>query len=337
VREDWKVGQGATYVRNEKYVPRQEPINMWSGGKVANFDRIEWVTIPDPATQAAALQKHEVDWVENPLIDLTPQLRKSPGIKVEVFDAFGSLMVMAFNFYHPPFDNVKLRRAVLSAVNQKDFVDSVVGEQQNLGRVGCGVFPLASPYSTMAGMEALTGPRDIEKSKRLVAESGYKGEPIVLMVPSDQANLVQEDQVANALFKALGLNVEYTVLDWGTMLQRRNNKEMPDKGGWTAYCTAWVGMSVASPLTHTPLRTNGEVAKAWWRPTDPVFEQLRDQWIDAPDLAAQKKICDQIQMRAFEEVPFIPLGQWFQPTAFRDDLTGFARSPFPVFWGVKRT
>ena len=55
-----------------------------------------------------------------------------PGIKVEVFDTFGSLMVMAFNFYHPPFDNVKLRRAVLSAVSQKDFVDSVVGEQQTL-------------------------------------------------------------------------------------------------------------------------------------------------------------------------------------------------------------
>ena len=337
IREDWKTGQGAAYARNEKYVPRQEPISMWAGGKTANFDRIEWVTIPDPATQAAALQKNEVDWVESPLIDLAPQLRKSAGVKVEVFDKLGSLMVMAFNFYHPPFDNVKLRRAVLSAVSQKDFVDSVVGEQQTLGRVNCGVFPVASPYATAAGMEALTGPRDLEKSKKLVAESGYKGEPIVLMVPSDQANLVQEDQVANALFKSLGLNVQYTVLDWGTMLQRRNNREMPDKGGWTAYCTAWVGLSVASPFTHTPLRTNGEATKAWWRPTDPVFEQMRDQWLDAPDLAAQKKICDEIQLRAFQEVPFIPLGQWFQPTAFRDNLSGFAASPFPVFWGVKRT
>jgi peptide/nickel transport system substrate-binding protein len=77
--------------------------------------------------------------------------------------------------------------------------------------------------------------------------------------------------------------------------------------------------------------------QAWWRPTDATFEQLRDQWLEAPDLSAQKKICDQIQLRAFEEVPFIPLGQWFQPTAFRNDLSGFANSPFPVFWGVRRT
>jgi peptide/nickel transport system substrate-binding protein len=336
IRDEWKLGSGAAYARNEKYVPRQEPISMWAGGKVANFDRIEWKTIPDPATQAAASQRNEVDWVEAPLIDLAPMLRKAPGIKVEVFDKFGSLMVMAFNFYHPPFDNVKLRRAVLSAVNQQDFVNAVVGEQTELGRVGVGIFPLASPYATTAGMEALTGPRDLEKSKRLVAESGYKGEPIVLMVPSDQPNLVQEDQIANALFKSLGLNVEYTMVDWGTMLQRRNNKEMPDKGGWTSYCTAWVGLSVASPFTHLPLRTNGAAMQAWWRPTDAVFEQLRNDWLDAPDLAAQKKICDQIQLRAFEEVPFIPLGQWFGPTAFRDNLTGFAKSPFPVFWGVKR-
>src|SRR5262249_36856551 len=161
------------------------------------------------------------------------------------------------------------------------------------------------------GMEALTGPRDLDRSKRLVAESGYKGEPIVLMVPSDQPNLVQEDQVTNALFRSLGLNVQFTELDWGTMMQRRNNKEMPDKGGWTSSRAAGVGPSGPSRFTHLPLRTNGAATQAWWRPTDATFEQLRDQWLDAPDLAAQKKICDQIQLRAFEEVPFIPLGQWF--------------------------
>jgi peptide/nickel transport system substrate-binding protein len=120
------------------------------------------------------------------------------------------------------------------------------------------------------------------------------------------------------------------------MLQRRNSRELPDKGGWNSYCTGWVGLSVASPFTHTPLRTNGEAMKAWWRPTDAVFEQLRNDWLDASDLAAQKQICDQIQLRAFQEVPFIPTGQSFSPTAFRDDLSGFAQSPFPVFWGVKR-
>ena len=336
LRDEWKAGSSAAYARFDKYVPRQEPISMWAGGKVANFDRVEWKIIPDPATQAAALQRGEVDWVEQPLIDLTPMLRKSPDIKVEVFDTLGTLMVMAFNFYQPPFDNVKLRRAVLAAVNQQDYVDSVVGEQTALGRVGVGVFPLASPFASTAGMAALTGPRDLDAARRMVAESGYKGEPIVLMAPTDQPQLVQAAQVTNALFKSLGLNVQYTSLDWGTLIQRRNSREAPDKGGWNCYCTGWVGLSVATPFTHTPLRTNGTAASAWWRPTDDKMEQLRDAWLDAPDLATQKKICDEIQLRAFDIVPFIPTGQSFSPTAFRSNLTGFAKSPYPVFWGVKR-
>ena len=195
LRDEWRAGSSAAYARNEKYVPRQELISMWAGGKVANFDRVEWKIIPDPATQAAAIQRKEVDWVEQPLIDLTPMLRKAPGVKVEVFDKLGTLMVLAFNFYDPPFDNVKLRRAVLSAVNQQDYVNAVVGEQATLGRVGVGVFPLASPYASTAGMEAITAPRDLDKSRRLVEQSGYKGEPIVLMVPSDQPTLVQTDHV----------------------------------------------------------------------------------------------------------------------------------------------
>ena len=336
VPSEWKAGAGAVYLRNEGYVPRAEPVSMWAGGKVANFDRIEWHTIPDPATAAAALQRGEVDWVETPLIDIVPTLSKSPGVKVDVFDKLGSWMMMAFNHYQAPFDNVKLRRAVMAAVNQQDFVDAVVGDQKNLGRVGVGYFPPASPYANAAGIEAVTGARNLEAAKRMVAESGYKGEPIVLMSPSDQPNIQQMAQVANALLKSLGLNVQYVSLDWATMLQRRNSKEAPDKGGWSCYCTSWVGLSVASPATHLPLRGDGFKSNAWWRPMNERIEKLRDAWFDAPDLAAQKAICADIQRMAFAEVPVIPLGATFQPTAFRDTLSGFARSPYPVFWGVKK-
>ena len=336
VPSEWKAGASALYLRNDRYVPRAEPASMWAGGKVAHFDRVEWLTIPDPATAAAALQRGEVDWVESPLIDLVPSLSKLPGIVVNSFDKLGNWMMMAFNHYQPPFDNVKLRRAVLAAVNQQDFVDAVVGDQKNLGRVGVGYFPPSSPYASSAGLEAITSPRNLDAARKLVAESGYKGEPIVLMSPSDQASIQQSAQVAAALLKSLGLNVQYTSLDWATMLQRRNSKEAPDKGGWSCYCTSWVGLSVASPATHLPLRGDGFKSNAWWRPMNERMEKLRDAWFDAPDLAAQQKICEDIQRMAFAEVPEIPLGLTFQPTAFRNTLSGFVRTPYPAFWGVRK-
>ena len=68
--DEFVTGSHAAYARHEGYVPRQEKASSWAGGKVANFDRVEWKFIPDPATAAAALQTGEVDWVERPLFDL---------------------------------------------------------------------------------------------------------------------------------------------------------------------------------------------------------------------------------------------------------------------------
>jgi peptide/nickel transport system substrate-binding protein len=336
MRDQWKAGAGALYVRNEKYQPRSEPISMWAGGKQCHFDRIEWTTMPDPSTAAAALQRGEIDWLDGPLIDLVPQLRRTQGVTVNLFDQLGNLMSLFFNQHQPPFDNVKLRRAVLAAVLQQDYVDAVLGEQaKELGGVGVGVFPPKSPYASKAGLELMLG--NMAQAKRMVAESGYKGEPIVLMSPSDIASIKTTSLVAEAMMKQMGLNVQFTSLDWGTMIQRRNSGEPVDKGGWSSYTTSWTGLSINTPATHLPLRANGRAASAWWRPTDPEQEKLRDAWFDAPDVAAQKKIAEDIQRRALENVMFAPLGLQFAPTAYRSNLTGFARSGFPVFWGVRKT
>jgi peptide/nickel transport system substrate-binding protein len=66
------------------------------------------------------------------------------------------------------------------------------------------------------------------------------------------------------------------------------------------------------------------------------MEKLRDAWFDAPDLAAQQKICEEMQRMALEQVQFIPLGLSYGITAFRDNLSGFAKSAYPVFWGVRK-
>ena len=103
-------------------MPRQEAPSFYAGGKVANFERVEWIVQPDSATAAAALQKGEVDWIEQPLIDLCPMLRKSPDVLVKVNDPFGWQPIIGLNHLNPPFDNPKLRRALLPALDQKAFV-----------------------------------------------------------------------------------------------------------------------------------------------------------------------------------------------------------------------
>src|ERR1700677_1235509 len=253
---EWVSGARAVYARFDGYAPRQDAPSFYAGGKVAHFERIEWIVQPDSATAAAALQKGEVDWVEQPLIDLCPLLRTSPGVVVAVNDPFGWQPIIALNHLTTPFDNPKLRRALLPALDQKAFVTAVIGEQAALGRVPGGYFADGQPMASHAGLEVLTRPRDLPLAKRLVAEAGYRGETVVLLSPSDRPVYSAVSQVTRALFQALGLTVDFQAMDWGSVVTRRTSKNPTDKGGWSAFITALDGVAVSNPGGNFALRGN---------------------------------------------------------------------------------
>jgi peptide/nickel transport system substrate-binding protein len=336
LRDEWVSGARCAYARFDGYVPRQEPPAFFAGGKVAHFERVEWTVQPDPATAAAALQKNEVDWVEIPLIDLCPMLKKSAGIEVKVVDPGGWLMFMVINHLNPPFDNLKIRQAILLALDQRAFADAGVGDQKELAIVPTGLFAPTMPMANKAGLEHLTSPRDIPRAKQMIAESGYKGEPVMIMAPSDQPVLSQMSEVARELFQSIGLKVDYQVMDWGSVVTRRANQNPLDKGGWGAFITVMSPLTAANPGSMLSLRGNGRKGWFGW-PTDERLEELREAWFDAPDLAAQKAIAEQVQEQYFKTLPFLALCRMQQPTAFRSDIKDMVAASFPVFWGMRRS
>ena len=97
-----------------------------------HVDRIEWVIMPDPATAAAALQNGEVDWWETPIPDLVPVLKKNSNIQVDIADPLGNIGAFRMNHLHPPFNNLKVRRAVQMALSQEDYMRAVVGDDTSL-------------------------------------------------------------------------------------------------------------------------------------------------------------------------------------------------------------
>jgi peptide/nickel transport system substrate-binding protein len=132
----------------------------------------------------------------------------------------------------------------------------------------------------------------------------------------------------------VGVDVDYHAVDQGTFVQRRAIPKPPAQGGWNLFCTGFPGIDVLSPACHPPLRGNGNGAWVGW-PDDPKIEQLRDAWLNAPDLAERKKIGVDIQLEAFQSVPCLPLGLAQRPTAFRKNITGVLEG-FTKFWNVRR-
>ncbi|MFC0410908.1 ABC transporter substrate-binding protein [Roseomonas elaeocarpi] len=329
-------GSRIVYSRFEGYVPRKDGTTSWTAGpKVAKFDRIEWTVIPDGATASNALIGGEMDWWEQPTPDLQPALRQDRNVVVEIPDPTGLCALARFNFLHPPFNNPAIRKALLGAVSQADYMTAVIGDDRSLWRENVGFFPPDTPMASDAGMEAITSKPDYDKVKADLKAAGYKGEKITLIAASDFPSLNALAQVGADMFKKCGMEVEFISTDWGSVVQRRASREAPAKGGWSVFFTFFAGLDIFNPAVSQALRGTGDKAWFGW-PTMPKLEELRNAWLDAPDLDTQKKLAAEVQKQAFEDVPYLPLGQYFQATGYRRNLSGVLKG-MPLFWNVERT
>ena len=333
VKGEWVPGSKVVYIRNAEYVPRKEPSSWAAGGKVVKVDRVEWLYIPDSATAAAALNAGEADWWEMLPPDLAPLLRKNKDIRVEIIDPIGSLGVMRFNFLQPPFNNQKMREALLYVVDQRDYVLAAVGSDKN-GGTCYSFFTCGTPLSSEIGADAMKGKRDFDKARKLIQESGYKGEKIVIISATDVPIVHAQALITTELLRKLGLNVELQASDWGTLITRRTSKEPVDKGGWSIFNSWFAGPAMINPAS-TPMVSVGEKSWIGW-PNDPKLEELRQVWFDTTDAVAGKKAADAVQAEAFKFLPFIPTMHFTIPTAYRSNLSGVVAAPLTFLWNVEK-
>lgn len=336
-RADERVaGSQVVYERNSAYVPRASGTPSGTAGpKIAHFDRIEWRIIQDPSTASAALRRGEVDWWLSVDADLAPLLTADRGLRVAVTVPTGFIATMRFNQLIPPFDNPAMRRAILGAVQQSDYMIGMAGTDPAHWRDGCGYFCPGTPLASTAGIEALTSPRDPAAVKRALDAAGYRGEKIVLLTPTDIASARALAEITADTLRRLGMNVEAPTMDWATLVQRRAKMDPIEQGGWNIFHTSWAGLDMMNPAGHVFLRGNGRRAAVGW-PDSPRIEALRDAWFTATDLPTQRRIAEDIQLQAFQDVPYIPLGQYLVRTAHRTNLSGVLNGN-PVFWNVRRT
>jgi len=332
VKDEWMPGNKVVYVKNVDYVPRKEASSWAAGGKAVKVDRVEWIYIPDSATAAAALNAGEVDWWQQLPSDLAPLLRKNKDIHVENIP-LGSLALLRFNFLQPPFNNSKMREALLYAISQQDYVLGIAGDEKN-GHPCYSFFACGTPLSSEVGAEPLKGKRDFDRARTLIQEAGYNDEKIVIISASDQPVVHSQSLLTAELLRKLGLNVELQAGDWGTMITRRGSKEPINKGGWSIFHTAWIAPDISSPAA-APLASSGDKAWFGW-PTDRKLEELREAWFDASDTAAAKKAADEVQLEAFKFVPYITTAQFMQPTAYRSNLYGAIVAPVVFLWNVEK-
>jgi peptide/nickel transport system substrate-binding protein len=337
VKSEFQPGVKAVYEKNRDYVPRNEPPSWTAGGKVVKVDRVEWITMPDPQTAVNALQSGEIDFVENVPFDLVPTLTANRDLKVETLDKLGFQTIGRMNFLYPPFDNVKVRRAALMALNQKDVLDALVGNPGYYQLCGA-IFGCNTPLATDVGSESLVKGNGMAEAKRLLAESGYDGTPVVIMAPGDAAIFKPQPIVAAQLLREAGFKVDLQATDWQTVVSRRTSKKPPNEGGWNMLFTNFVIADVVNPVVNILLNAKGTHGAWFGWPEDTKMEAMRDAFVRSSSPEEQKRIATEIQREVYNQVIYVPLGQWRGVSAWRKSLSGVLEGPAtPVFWNIDKS
>ena len=331
---EFNAGERAAYERFAGYVPRETGTPSYTAGaKVPHFDRVEWQSVGDDATAAAALAQGEIDWLESPNADQVPFLADHPGVTVEVREASGSIPVLRFSQLHPPFNNPAVRRALLGAIDQADVMNAVAGVDHILWRDRIGLFGPTSPLCNEAGIEVLNGPRDYDKVKRDLAAAGYRGEPIVVMA-GGIGFLPPISQVGADQLRKAGMNVDLQIMDLPALFRRRANSALPTDGGWNAYFGINDCLFTDSPVTNPGINDDAKTGINGWS-SSPALEALCQDWLDAAELDVEKRIAVQMQRQMWRDVPYIPLGHWVRSAAHRRNIVDVPWG-FPAFYGVRR-
>jgi peptide/nickel transport system substrate-binding protein len=337
MQAEFQPGVKAVYEKNKDYVPRKEAPSWTSGGKVAKVDRVEWITMADAQTAVNALQSGDIDFMENPSFDILPVLTANKDLKVETLDKLGLQTVGRMNFLYPPFDNLKVRRAAFLAMNQKDILDALVGNPEYYKLCGA-IFMCDTPLASEAGSETLVKGNGMAQAKKLLAESGYDGTPIVIMAPGDVVTLKAQPIVAAQLLREAGFKVDVQATDWQTVVTRRASQKPPKEGGWNMFFTNWAAADVINPIASLPTSGKGKSGAWFGWPEDAKLEAMRDAYARSTSPDEQKKIAADIQAYVLEQVIYLPLGQYKAPSAWRKSLTGVLGGPAtPIFWNIDKS
>src|SRR5204863_243834 len=195
--------------------------------------------------------------------------------------------------------------ARVAATDPNEQVKDIIGNEKYF-RTCPSVFMCGGlPYESSAG-----APKpDLERARALFKESGYDGRPVVVLDPTDSPYAHAPALVTMEMLKSIGANVDLHAMDWSTMVSRRAKKEPPAQGGWNVFHTWSTSFDTMTPAVSSVLGGAGEKAWFGW-PTSEAMEKLRADFAREPNEAKRKAIAEKVQVLAYDEVPYVPWGQF---------------------------
>src|SRR5437868_1332597 len=271
---EWRPNRYVELTRFDGYAPLGNPGDGYAGARVANFDTIRFVPVPDVGTRVSGVQAGDYEYAEFISGDLYDTLRSNPAINVHRNGAplFGLFFMNSQSGILK--ENFALRRAIQTAFKEEQALSVSFGPKA-LWEADGSIYPKGNPWHTQAGVNNYNV-GNATKAKQMAKDAGYDGAPIRLLVSTNyQAHFDQATVFTKQLADA-GINVQMMVVDWATLLKMRGQSEQ-----WDIFVTHH-GFS-PDPVLFTFLNAT---YPGWWDSKE--IGALRSELTNTSDQTARK-------------------------------------------------
>ena len=183
------------------------------------------------------------------------------------------------------------------------------------------MYPEQPQWHSKVGAE-LFNQKNRAKTQKLLKEAGYAGQPVRWITTREYQWMYKNAIVAKQQLEAAGFKIDLQVVDWATLVQRRNKPELFD-----VFST---GITLnPEPAFATSVACNWP---GWWCAEEK--EKLMEALARESDPRKRKAIWEKIQQIFYEDVGRIKFGDEFGLVAYRKELQGFRPTNEANFWNV---
>ena len=309
---EWKPDQYIRMVRFDDYKPRPEKPNGYGGAKIPYVDEIRWIPVPDVATRVAQIETGELDLAEDLNLDSYERLKSNPNVRAIVVKPYNWL-VAVFNKKEGIGTNQRVRQVWQAAIDIEPIMKTVAGGRSEFYRMDSSLCfaEITQWHTQLPGLP--WNEHNKEKAKRLLQEAGYKGEPLRFMTTQEYKWMYDFALLTKQQLEDVGFNIDLQVVDWSTLVQRRNNPK--------AYDVFTTGMASGAMLDPTHLDV---VSCGWpgWN-CDEEVQAIQSELARETDYEKRFTLWKKQTRLFYEKVPVIRYGDLFGPRAIRGTVKGF--------------
>lgn len=317
-----KPDQYVLLTRFEQYSARKEPANGYGGKREALIEELRFVPVPNASTRVEGSLAGQYDFADLLPTEALPRLEKAVGKTVPVMTPAFGFPYLVLNTKEGVAASQAVRQAIQIALGEGEMLAAGFGDTRFFVAEG-NHFPKGSPFYSTAGTEQYNQ-RNAPKAKEAAAKAGYKGEPIRVLTSRQYDFHYNMALLMAEQLKRAGFKVELNVVDWATLVQRRNDAKL-----WDIYVTH--SGQFPEPMLSPPQLGDG--APGWW--DTPAKKAALQAFNTASDPAKRGALWGKVQEVVYTEVPYVNVGKFNGLSAKSPALDNYQPATWPYFWNAR--